>query len=161
MSAPIGRVGASAPRRASAVAMLCLLGAILLWVGLFAEQGAPGWRVMLALMGGGAVALALALWRATERALVLTREVLREAGEGGRLVARVEAIESVSRGAFAFKPSNGFMLRLSEPGPRAWAPGLWWRIGRRVGVGGALRGAETRALAEAVAGMIAERDAAR
>ena len=39
----------------------------------------------------------------------------------------------------------------------AWAPGMWWRVGRRVGVGGLTGGAESRAVADALAAMLVER----
>ena len=71
-------------------------------------------------------------------------------------MARLEAVEGVERGAFAFKPSNGFLLRLSAPGPRAWSPGIWWRLDRRVGVGGVLRAGEARAAADLMHLMLQE-----
>jgi hypothetical protein len=47
------------------------------------------------------------------------------------------------------------MLRLSDKAPRAWYPGLWWRMGRRVGIGGVTSAAQTKAMAEIIAAMIA------
>ena len=66
----------------------------------------------------------------------------------GTVIARLDNIEKVDRSAFAMKPSNGFLIILKEPGPRVWRPGLWWRLGRRVAVGGVTNGAHTRPMAD-------------
>ena len=65
----------------------------------------------------------------------------------------------MDRGAFAFKPSNGFMLKLSRKGPFAWEPGIWWRIGRRVGVGGVTPGTPAKVMAEMIQERITRRGA--
>jgi hypothetical protein len=67
---------------------------------------------------------------------------------GGRCLARWEDIDRIDKGTFAFKPSNGFLIVLKRPGPRGWAPGLWWQIGRRVGVGGVTPRQSARFMAE-------------
>jgi hypothetical protein len=64
----------------------------------------------------------------------------------------------VERGAFALKPSNGFTLVMKHKSPRAWAPGIWWRTGYRVGVGGVTAAGQSRFMAEQIALMIARRD---
>ena len=88
------------------------------------------------------------LWNATNDKLELTRTELRTAS--GRVLTEVANIRSVDRGAFAFKPSNGFLVKLEEPRGASWAPGLWWQRGRLLGVGGVLRGGEARAMAEMI-----------
>jgi hypothetical protein len=75
----------------------------------------------------------------------------------GTVLARVEDIVAVNRGAFAIKPSNGFTLTLKNPAPRAWQPGLWWRLGRRVAVGGVTPGSQARPMADIIAVMVARR----
>jgi hypothetical protein len=65
---------------------------------------------------------------------------------------------SVARGALAFKPSNGFPVTLRARGPFVWEPGLWWRIGRRVGVGGVTPGTPARFMAERMQERIARRE---
>jgi hypothetical protein len=137
--------------------MLGLLGAILLWIALAAPPAAPGWRIFLLAFGALGWFGAWRLWKATGPALVLTGDRL--ADSTGRTVARLDEIEGVERGMLAFKPSNGFLLRLSRPGTRHWSPGLWWRLGRRVGVGGVTGAGETRAMADLIALALAERDA--
>ncbi|MEM9970920.1 MAG: hypothetical protein AAF762_07450 [Pseudomonadota bacterium] len=140
------RAGASQPRRAIATLILGMLGALLLLVA--ADAAMTGlWRGVYSLCGLGAMFLSYRLWQATGDMLELTREELRTAS--GRRLARVENVESVDRGAFAFKPSNGFIVRLkSAEDQRAWAPGLWWRIGRRIGVGGVVAAGQAKAMAE-------------
>ncbi|MEM9031633.1 MAG: hypothetical protein AAGB18_03220, partial [Pseudomonadota bacterium] len=98
----------------------------------------------------GAGLVARLIWQAGAVALVYEAGVLREEAPDGRVLASLGDIKGVDRGAFAFKPSNGFLLRLHDPGVRAWVPGVWWRSGRYLGVGGLLPASETRAVAEAI-----------
>ena len=93
--------------------------------------------------------------RSTELTIELTRSELRDSS--GTCIARIEDITAVERGLLAFKPSNGFMLKTRTPGPRVWRPGIWWRIGRRVGIGGVMPGHQTKAMAEILAALQAER----
>ena len=65
---------------------------------------------------------------------------------------------SVDRGAFAFQPSNGFLIRLRAGAERTWQPGMWWRIGTCVGVGGMTPGPQTKFMAETILAMITKRD---
>ncbi|MCZ6663693.1 MAG: hypothetical protein O7B81_00130 [Gammaproteobacteria bacterium] len=46
------------------------------------------------------------------------------------------------------KPTNGFVVRARNSMPAAWTPGIWWRLGRRIGVGGLTGGGEGEAMAE-------------
>jgi hypothetical protein len=125
--------------------------ALLLFSLALAPETLPVWRFIFA--GGGLLSFwgATGLWSATRDGLVLTREVLRTSS--GEVLARVEDVQNVDRGAFAFKPSHGFLVTTTASGRRRWAPGLWWRAGRRVGVGGTLSGGETRAMAELLAAL--------
>ncbi|GHG90367.1 hypothetical protein [Pseudodonghicola xiamenensis] len=117
---------------------------------------APGWLAFLVLFGGLALWLAERMWRATGGRLELTAEGLRT--DDGRLIAPIEAIAAVERGAFSFKPSNGFLIVMRRTGPRGWSPGLWWRLGRRIGVGGVTSAAQTKAMAQMIEAMILDRD---
>jgi hypothetical protein len=87
--------------------------------------------------------------------LELTREELRE--EGGRVLARIDEITTVDRGFFAFKPAAGFRLSLAERRPTVYAPGLWWRRGRMVMVGGVTSGAQSKAVADLISIRIAQK----
>jgi hypothetical protein len=144
----------SPARRASAAMMLAALGALLVWVATRPEAVGMGWIALLLAMAVLAFAFAWLVWRATGRGLVLTEEALIE--EGGRVLCRLDDISAVERGTFAFKPSNGFMIRLKTGQdrpkyPRAWVPGLWWRLGHRIGVGGVTPAGQGKAMADVIA----------
>ncbi|MCH2095691.1 MAG: hypothetical protein MK160_11320 [Rhodobacteraceae bacterium] len=150
----LAKVGASAPRRAFGVATLLILGFLLLYVA-FATPPAFGWQA--GLVGCGVVALYVGqgMWRATQRQLILTPEAISD--DTGYVIVQVKDVEKVDRGMFAFKPSNGFLIKTKTPQHRAWHPGLWWRMGHRVAVGGVTAGSQTRPMADILAAMIAER----
>lgn len=56
--------------------------------------------------------------------------------ECGQILCMIANIKHIERGIFALKPSHGFLIILKEPMKRGWNVGLWWRIGRHVGIGG-------------------------
>lgn len=144
-------------RRAIAVCVLGGTGLLLIWLALTAPQSAPLWQLLLVAFGAGALWAALKLWRATMHHLLLTTEELRTSD--GTLLCRLDAVRGIDRGAFAFKPSNGFVLKLDRPsGPRGWAPGLWWRTGSRIGIGGVTPAAQGKVMAELIAHTLAERE---
>lgn len=147
-------VEASTPRRVAGVLMLVILGGLLLWLA--RPPAGLGLRAALTLLGAGAFFLAWRLYQATAKRLELTATCLRDSA--GDVVAEVANIAKVERGTFAFKPSNGFLIRLKEPGSRRWLPGLWWRVGRRAAVGGVTAGHQTKAMAEIMQMMLAESD---
>lgn len=148
-------VEATQPRRIMGAGMLAVMGALLLYV---AMNTAPGlWAlVILVTAGTGSLWLSVRLWQATTDRVELTEQELRTGT--GEVIARIEDVQSVDRGFFAFKPSNGFVLRLKAPGRRTWQPGLWWRTGRRVGIGGVTPGVQGKGMADMLAGMIAMRE---
>jgi hypothetical protein len=43
---------------------------------------------------------------------------------------------------------------------RRWQPGLWWRLGKRVGVGGVAPGHQTKAMAQIIEALLAEANGA-
>ncbi len=155
MDEVLATVSPSVIRRYFGVGVLAALGLILIYV-VFARP--PDSFVLQAFMLGLG---GLVLWgadkmrRASAVTLILTRETL--ADSEGRLLARVEDIVSVDRSFLAFKPSNGFLVRLRSRQPRAWVPGLWWRFGRRIGVGGVTSARETRFMAEILTALVVER----
>ena len=158
MSEPIHVLNPSAPRRALGLVIQLALGLILLWLAVMHPPAALGWQLFLIVLGVAALMLAQAGWRGSAVAIELHPEGLFEAD--GRVIARLEDIASVDRALFSFKPSNGFLIRLREPLGRAWVPGMWWRVGRRVGVGGVTHAAATKVMADALSMMVAERDGA-
>lgn len=140
--------------RSLGIAFVLGIALILAWA---AFAGAASGLAPALTIPGALIALWFAerLWRATRVGIELTPEALRDSE--GRVLTPVGAILSVDRGAFAFKPSGGFVLTLStSPGP-AWQPGLWWRYGKRLGVGGVIARAEARAMADAIAQLVAAR----
>jgi hypothetical protein len=144
-------------RRTVAACTQGVTGIVLIWLGLTAPQPAPVWQLMLIGLGAGALWAATRLWQATAQRLELTETDLRSSD--GTVLCALEDVASIDRGAFAFKPSNGFLLRLSRPtGPRFWAPGLWWRTRSRIGVGGVTPSAQGKIMAELIAHHIATRD---
>lgn len=152
----LATVQASTPRRIMALSMLCALSFLVIYVAI-ATPPALGWQIFLVAVGISALMVANAVRKATASVLELTREELRDTA--GIVLVRMEDVTSIDRGAFAFKPSNGFLLRLSKPHSRGWRPGLWWRGGKRVGVGGMTPGGQTKYMSDIIAVMLAERDA--
>ncbi|WP_204114875.1 hypothetical protein [Shimia biformata] len=151
-------VQASAPRRWMGVLMLYLLGGILIYVA-FSQPPAPAFMVFLLVVGAAALWLAEKTRRATERVVELTAEGLRD--NSGEVIAPFDQIVRVERGVFAMKPSNGFMVHLKDKRSRRWLPGLWWCLGRKVGIGGVTPGHQTKAMAQILEAMIVQRDGER
>ncbi|MCP5073634.1 MAG: hypothetical protein GY947_10125 [Rhodobacteraceae bacterium] len=155
MSEVLARLEPSLGRRWFGVVVLTLVGVLLLYISFYRPPEALVGKIGLPL-----IALAF-LWQAqwnlrvTKTGLVLTREGLFD-GNGKQICALYNMME-VDRGVFAFKPSNGFLIRLYEAEPNAWAPGLYWRLGRRLGIGGATRAAQAKAMADILDVMILER----
>lgn len=148
-------VAASTPRRWLGVGVMSLLGAILLYVAFFVPPEAFLWQIFLVVLGLAALAMAQKTRRATMRVIELTAQGLRDSS--GEVIAPLEQIEAIERGTFAMKPSNGFLVRLKTPRARRWLPGLWWAMGRRVGIGGVTPGSQTKFMAQMLEAMIAER----
>jgi len=152
-SDPIATLAPSPGRRVFALSTMALLGALLIYLAL-ASPPAPGWQVFLVAFGALALVAADMMRRATQTHLVLYEDRIEDAS--GRLVVQLSDIRRVDRGLFAFKPSNGFVLILNRRMDRAWALGLWWRTGRRVGVGGITPAAPGKFMAEQIVARIPE-----
>ncbi|MGY9048969.1 hypothetical protein P775_18905 [Puniceibacterium antarcticum] len=148
----LAEVGASAYRRVVGVGMLWILGVMLIYIAATTPPTVV-WQILLLAMGTCALWLGYAMMRATTVAIELTEHELRDST--GTVLARIADVEKIDRGVFAFKPSNGFTLILKQPQSRCWRPGMWWRLGRRVAVGGVTPGPLTRPMADMIAAMIA------
>lgn len=147
-------VAALAPsviRRCFGVGALLTLGAVLTYVAVTASESAAA-GASLAVAAALSFFVAHRMRGATLSGLELTREGLYTTD--GTLVAALSNVKRIERGVFAFKPSNGFVIQLERPMPGSWNPGLWWRFGRRVGIGGVTPRAEGKILAEAMAQLI-------
>ncbi|TNF59629.1 MAG: hypothetical protein EP307_10030, partial [Rhodobacteraceae bacterium] len=145
-------------RRWMGVGMLYFLGALLLYVA-FATPPETAFQIMLIVLGLAGLGLGEKMRRATEGRLVLTEAGLFD-GEGLKLAA-FEDFASVERGFLAFKPSNGFLLHLKTRAPRRWHPGLYWRFGRTIGVGGVTAAAQGKIMADMIAARLMMRDGRR
>ena len=141
-------VQAAQGRRWCAYGVLFSLGALVIYTTLV-QPPALMWMVFMFVFGVAMLWLAERLRRATMMVITLTETDLRDSA--GTVLAELSQVRSVARGAFALKPSNGFTLVMKDKQPRAWAPGLWWRIGRRVGVGGVTSAGQTKFMAEQIA----------
>jgi hypothetical protein len=145
----------SPARRVMGIGSLTVFGGLLMTIAVMRPPADLGGQAFLLGLGAGALYLSWRMLKATTGRLELTADVLRDSK--GSVLAHVADIRSVERGTFAFKPSSGFMLRLEAPGTRAWAPGLWWRLGRSVGVGGVTGSSEGKYMAEVIAALLSER----
>ena len=152
----LARVGVGAARRVVGLAVTGALAVALAWLALSPQPAPLGLRLLLLALAGLETLVVWRLYQATQQVLVLTTAGLAE--EGGAMLAPMEQIAAVDRGLFAFKPSNGFLLKLKERGPRRFRPGLYWQFGKRLGVGGLVRGAEGKQMADALALYLARRD---
>lgn len=138
------------------MALICLAGLAGLLMMLAIGDVPDLWRLFFVLLGTGVLWSGNKLRLSTLDGLVLTRDALMTAS--GRRLAAIDNVETVERGVFAFKPSNGFLIRLKASDGSGWSPGLWWKTGRRIGVGGTLSGGQSRSLADLMAVLLVERD---
>ncbi|MEO0945151.1 MAG: hypothetical protein AAFY06_09960 [Pseudomonadota bacterium] len=145
-------IKASQARRWLGISALFALG--VLFLALVFEPAGGVWRFTFLVLGGLAFFAAERLRYYTGDTIELTRKVIRTAN--GRHLAYVDNVKAVERGAFAFKPSNGFLVRLHKAEGRGWAPGLWWQRGRLLGVGGVIPGGQSRAMAELLSALLQE-----
>jgi len=136
-------------RRGFAVGLLAFLGVVLVYLGFAGEGAGPVLRIVFVLMGAGSLVLSQHVWKVTDVLLILTETKL--ADSEGRVLCTTEEIVAMQRSAFEFKPSNGFAVKLTHKAERAWVPGIWWRYGRRLGVGGVVSKQEAKLMADIMA----------
>ena len=148
-------ISVSPVRRWLGVGILACIGVMLLYIGLMSSPNLSG-QIFLIVVGLLALWMSDKMRRATGLWIELTETELRDST--GKLIARVEDITSLDSGFLAFKPSNGFLIRTASSLPRTWRPGLWWRIGRSIGIGGVTPGSQTKSMSQIIQMMIAMRD---
>ncbi len=151
----LATIKASPGRRILGIGSLWVLSLMVIYVGIV-QPPVLGWQLFLFALGGVSIWIAEQMRRSTAVTLELTRTQLRDSA--GAVLARMDEVTGLDRGMFAFKPSNGFLLRLNTSKPRAWRPGLWWSLGSRVGVGGMTPAHQSKFMAEIIATLLAERD---
>lgn len=152
---PIMILKPSPVRRIMATGFIVIFGLLCFLAAFLRTIPGAGWTAALLLIGAAALWMAVRLVQATRTWVELHEDGLRDGH--GRVLARLDEIDSVSRAAFALKPSNGFVVHLAKPGSRAWAPGLWWRFGRRLGVGGVTPNIQSRTMADTLTALIGEK----
>ena len=135
-------------RRAVSVGAMVELSATLMYLAFGEQTSSAIVKAVLVLIGLMLAFLAQRFYRSTSVGIELTREELRDTN--GRILCRLDEIEKVDRGAFAFKPSNGLSLTLKTSGDRVWEPGLWWRIGNKIGIGGSTAPGQAKAIADTI-----------
>lgn len=153
---PITGMVPSILRRGFGCGVLFALGFLLFYIAIVEPPEGLQWILVLLLIGLASNYAGYMMWHWSGRMIELTDDGLRMSD--GTVIAHLEDIRSVDRSFFAFKPSNGFLVTLKTRQPTTWAPGLWWRIGKRIGIGGLTSGAEGKIMADTLATMIAERD---
>lgn len=148
----IAEVGYSIARKFLLIIALFALGVVVLGLA-WNSAASPFGRIVLAVIGGICLFQGERMRRAPDVTLQLTQDGLFQSD--GILLARLDEIKRIDRGALVIKPSNGFILILTETHKNAWLPGLWWRIGKRVGVGGVVSAGAAKFMAEQIALMVA------
>lgn len=151
----LATAGASAGRRFLGLTSLGLLGVMLIYIAIV-QSPELQWRIFLLATGVGSLWLVDRMRRATASRIELTETELRDSD--GTRIALVEEIDGLDRGFFAFKPSNGFLMRTVTKGETVWRPGMWWRVGRRIGVGGMMPAHQSKQVAEIIAIIMAKRE---
>ncbi len=136
------------------VLVLAAVSAICAWLAAGGRPLAAGERALLAILAAVAALGAHAVWRSASTGLVLHGD--RIAATGGSTVLWLADVARLERGVFAFKPANGVVVSLQRRGSFRWVPGLWWRIGARVGIGGMTPKARTKAFADMLEQRLAE-----
>lgn len=150
----IARMEMSTPRFWLVVAALAALGAVIVWSAL--GGGTSILRTIIAAFGLVLIYASARLAITGRQGLVLTGETLTDTR--GRELCRVADVARVDRSVLALRPSNGFMIHLKSSAQRAWHPGLWWRFGRRVGVGGLTPAGQGRAMADLLAVLVKDKE---
>lgn len=110
-----------------------ILAILLLYEGLsfFIVSGE---RLGFILVGIFLLGLTYLFYFNTGKALILYEDRL--VSTDGELLFELNNVASIENGLFSFKPSNGVLFHLKEPMSLKWKLGLWWRFGKRVGIGG-------------------------
>lgn len=143
-------------RRVAAVGMIVALAVIVWTIAALRPPEHFSYMLFLVFFGAGCLWLAHTMWHATARVIELTRTELREVG--GRVLCTIDNLQRVDRGAFAFKPAGGFLVKLKQPeGPLVYAPGIWWRWGRTLAVGGVTSRQDGKNVADMMIVMMVQR----
>ncbi len=136
------KIQPSASRRIFSVLILSLSAGVMIYFAITDPEQSIVLKLILLFLAGIFLWQVQASLRFPNAALILKRDGLYD--DQGELICRLSNIALVDRGWFSIKPSNGFLLRLHEKTSIKWLPGVYWRIGKRMGVGGAISPAQTK-----------------
>lgn len=159
MSEILVKLEVAPARRIFGVGMLVGLGVVILYISAVSPPSNIFSIALLIAISAGFFWAGKRLYDVTADAIILTREDITTAS--GRVLCRIEDIAKVDKGFFAFKPTNGFLILLKTPSERSWAPGLWWHLGKRIGIGGVTSPRQAKEMAAIISMMVAELDAAK
>jgi len=155
MTETLAKLEPSLGRRWFGVIVLSMVGFMLAYLSFFEPPESMLGKILLPILAVAFFWQAQWNLRVTKTGLYLTSEGIFD-GKGTQICA-LSNIRNVDRGLFAFKPSNGFLVRMHQSLGTAWAPGVYWRFGKRLGVGGATQPAQAKAMADIIDIMILER----
>ena len=150
----IAKLEASPARRVLALFVMMLLGLLLLYLAITTDVSFFH-KVFPVVVVAAVFFMARAMQRGTRGHIEL-----RDTGlffENGQCLTSIDDIARVERGAFAFKPSNGFVVSLTQKTHRAWVPGLYWAFGTKIGIGGVTAPSDAKFMADSLAVLIAGR----
>jgi len=142
----IARLAPTPARRIIAAGSLLGLGLVILWLAANQPAQSAGLLSGLVVLALASVALSVLIWRATGVGLILTATEMRDTAD--RRLFLLSEVEQIEKGVLAWKPAGGFAVVLNKPQKRVWVPGIWWRLGRRVMIGGATNSGEAKAMAD-------------
>ena len=128
------KVVPSMPRRVLGVGLLFCIAVIFFYFAIYELRMSGIFAYVNLTIGSVQFWAAYKVYVATNESLVFNDGKI--TSTDGTLVADVENIAKIDRSMFAFKPTNGLLIILRKPMPASWRPGLWWRCGRFVGIGG-------------------------
>ncbi|MGY9029408.1 MAG: hypothetical protein ACKVIU_06075 [Rhodobacterales bacterium] len=151
----ITQLKASPVRRGFALLVMMLLGFLLLYLTMTTDASFFH-KVFLVAVAAAVLWMARAMQRGTTGYIELRNTGL--FFEDGRTLALIDDITRVERGVFAFKPSNGFVVSLKQKTDRAWIPGMYWKFGARIGIGGVTAPSDAKFMSDTLAVLIAERE---
>lgn len=158
MSEILVKLEVAPSRRIFGVGTLVGLGAILIYIALAHQPDNILSLLIVVALGGSFLWAGQILWNSTGETLILTRESISTGS--GRILCTIDEIKKIDKGFFAFKPTNGFLVLLKTPTARSWSPGIWWHLGKRIGIGGVTSPRQAKEMAAMISMMIIERDAA-
>lgn len=150
----LARLDPSPMRRWIAILIVAGVGLTLVFLAASNPMGSFATSLSVLALGCALLWVANFIRNGSSQAIVLTEDGLFL--EQGETLAEMANIQSVDRSIMAFKPSNGFVVHLKSPGPRGWAPGIWWRVGRNLGIGGATSRDHARNMADTLTTMLAQ-----